>query len=539
MNRVLNVCRFGAVLVASLYVGTSVSAQSECGPKAYSPNAQYKSVSACNRVPENEEIRGNYGWQYECVEYVRRFYGKALHVPKTDDASKGPWLGNANTFLNEALDAKRGLVPFKNGGVTSPLPDDILVFYGGTVGHVAIVTNVTSDRIDFIEQNFSSKTAFGSLKLTVSAGPNNTYTVANRGVYTVAGWARLKSTAGVIFDAGANVFLSRPIVDSQGNVRVLAVNNGFKIYSITPTGSKTETIGFPADVRGRKEMLLAPGDRLYFNGASTTVQSFDVTGMVVPGWPVTLGSNIANASFFTPLIVNSLDGTLYAKVNGTNAPAQSSIFALNPDGSEKWHRDFAVDNSTGTTLIQGPNGDLYTFVYPSDGAHFARIDRLTGAIVCNQPGGGSNRAGGDAQDIFTDDGSALLSFGSDCKSRTIYNASSVLFSGYNNGIIFALESNVPRMIAVSVNGGFMWRNNDVVPTGDPTILVVKNNVLYIFGQHLTDGNKQKLFSLNVNTGQIINMFDAASLCQSCRIGVADSGAIYAIDTSQTKLIRIN
>jgi hypothetical protein len=498
-------------------------------------------VTACKPVNSTQEIYGEYGWQYECVEYVRRFYGVALQQAGAKGARKSLWTGDAYTFLDDTKDEKRGLVAFKNHGTTPPKPDDILVFYGGQKnhGHVAIITNVTSGRVDFIEQNFSKTTAFGSLTLTVGGGTNNTHTVANRGVYTVAGWARLKPSA-VVFDAGADVFLSRPVVDSQSNIRVLAVNNGLKLFSIAPTGNKnSETIGFTADVRGRKEMLLASGDRLYFNAASTTIQSFDASGNIAPGWPVTLGLNLSNPSFFTPLVVDPSSGTLYAKVNSSNAPSPSTVLAINPDGTEKWHRDFVADNSTGTTLIQGPNSDLYTFIYPNDGVHFVRIDRMTGAVVCNQPGGGSNRAGGDAQNIFTDNGSALLSFGSDCGSRIIYSGSSVLFSGYNNGIVFALESSVPRLIAVSVNGNFLWRNNDIVPTGDPSILAVKNSVLYIFGQHLSDGNKQKLFLLNVNTGQVLKAFDASPICASCGIAVADGGALYAIDASLTKLIRLN
>src|SRR5438105_4642814 len=88
-----------ASLLFVVVAETSVRAQSECGRNAFSPNAEYKGVSACKPVAEKLEIYGDYGWQYECVEYVRRFYGKALHHTQAkggQDDTTNPWRGDGN-----------------------------------------------------------------------------------------------------------------------------------------------------------------------------------------------------------------------------------------------------------------------------------------------------------------------------------------------------------------------------------------------------------------------------------------------------------
>jgi len=114
---------------------------------------------------------GAYGWQYQCVEYVRRFYSQALGVNATTDN----WKGDAKHYAD--VPARRGLVFYKNGGMIAPAPDDILVFDGPTVyGHVGIVTDVSSTEVELIEQNWDPS---GKKKLTAAAS-GGVYSISRR-----------------------------------------------------------------------------------------------------------------------------------------------------------------------------------------------------------------------------------------------------------------------------------------------------------------------------------------------------------------------
>ncbi|HBI03286.1 MAG TPA: CHAP domain-containing protein, partial [Paenibacillaceae bacterium] len=82
-----------------------------------------------------------YGYKWQCVEYVKRFYydAKGHSMPNL--------YGNAKDFFNNTLsqgafNKERGLYQYLNGGNVKPEPDDLLVFQTGLYGHVAIITKV-------------------------------------------------------------------------------------------------------------------------------------------------------------------------------------------------------------------------------------------------------------------------------------------------------------------------------------------------------------------------------------------------------------
>lgn len=97
------------------------------------------------------------GYEFQCVEYVRRFY--RLHL-----GMNTVWYGNANQYYDNG--PGWGLERYPNNGTSLPQPDDILCFNYGSVGHVAIVTSVTSNRVNVIQQNVSSTTAYGYCNIT-------------------------------------------------------------------------------------------------------------------------------------------------------------------------------------------------------------------------------------------------------------------------------------------------------------------------------------------------------------------------------------
>lgn len=114
-------------------------------------NGKVANVSGRNTGPDGY----NLGLKYQCVEFVKRYYHDAL-----DHKMPDPW-GHARDFFNPALadgalNGKRGLVQYKNGGKSKPQKGDLLVF-GPTrfnsYGHVAIVSEVKDAKMEFIQQN--------------------------------------------------------------------------------------------------------------------------------------------------------------------------------------------------------------------------------------------------------------------------------------------------------------------------------------------------------------------------------------------------
>lgn len=120
----------------------------------------YKSVPVyynnLDRTDDNRETFSSdgyyYGLRWQCVEYVKRFYyvAKQHRMPNV--------FGDAKDFFDPSvpqggLNKERGLVQYKNGGKEKPHPDDILVFTNAPYGHVAIVTKVTPDAVEVIQQN--------------------------------------------------------------------------------------------------------------------------------------------------------------------------------------------------------------------------------------------------------------------------------------------------------------------------------------------------------------------------------------------------
>lgn len=136
-----------------------------------------------------------YGLQYQCTEYVNRFYAQALGKTNLYSVYKG----NANGYYSRA--SQFGLVAYKNGGTTPPQMGDIICSNGNgvNVGHVAIVRQVLPDSIRVIHQNwenipwkvngvwtFNQNANYYPLKMTVSGGK---YTVSSFGTgYPVTGW---------------------------------------------------------------------------------------------------------------------------------------------------------------------------------------------------------------------------------------------------------------------------------------------------------------------------------------------------------------
>ncbi|MDB6116979.1 MAG: bifunctional glutathionylspermidine amidase/glutathionylspermidine synthetase [Verrucomicrobiaceae bacterium] len=97
----------------------------------------------------------NLGLQYQCVEFVKRYYYEHLHHEMPDS------FGHAREFFNAAVadgsrNPQRNLIQHVNGSHSRPRPDDLLVFgpsFWNAYGHVAIVAAVTDSKVEIVQQN--------------------------------------------------------------------------------------------------------------------------------------------------------------------------------------------------------------------------------------------------------------------------------------------------------------------------------------------------------------------------------------------------
>ena len=175
------------------YCGTVMA--SFGGVPAYCNGDQQTTTESCHGGTQKD-----FGLEYQCVEYIRRFYENRFGV----DTKTYCWQGNAiNYYNNTSYNELRGLGVFENGTTLGPPQvNDIIIFQlpsNDPWGHVAIVIDSVADveegktaLVKVIEQNFSRSRAIDSLTVSKSNGkylvtrnpPNNTY--------KVKGWARLK-----------------------------------------------------------------------------------------------------------------------------------------------------------------------------------------------------------------------------------------------------------------------------------------------------------------------------------------------------------
>lgn len=97
----------------------------------------------------------NLGLKYQCVEFVKRYYYEHFNHKMPDS------YGHAKDFFDHSVadgkkNEKRSLIQYTNPSLAKPKNGDLVIF-SGTVfnkyGHVAIISNVTENEIEIIQQN--------------------------------------------------------------------------------------------------------------------------------------------------------------------------------------------------------------------------------------------------------------------------------------------------------------------------------------------------------------------------------------------------
>jgi len=97
----------------------------------------------------------NLGLKYQCVEFVKRYYYEELNHKMPDT------YGHAKDFFNShikdgEINKQRNLKQFKNPSKSKPKINDLVIYSGTTInkyGHVAIISKVTENDIEIIQQN--------------------------------------------------------------------------------------------------------------------------------------------------------------------------------------------------------------------------------------------------------------------------------------------------------------------------------------------------------------------------------------------------
>jgi len=212
----LKVTLFAAFIGDSIFILYGQSAPS-CGTvlasynsiPAYSNGSDQHYETDCDPAPSKHPPYGAYGEQFQCTEYVKRYYSQALGMP-----AAAHWIGDASEYGSALWATPKGLTFFPNIGPVPPNAGDILTFLdaeslpdGTQVGHVAIITNVSTSTVAFIEQNWSTSegTTLPSLSYTSSCSSSVcTYSIADRysynnkgqikAVFHVQGWLRATSS---------------------------------------------------------------------------------------------------------------------------------------------------------------------------------------------------------------------------------------------------------------------------------------------------------------------------------------------------------
>jgi hypothetical protein len=120
------------------------------GVKVYY-NGKISNVSGRNLAADNY----NLGLKYQCVEFVKRYYYEYLNHKMPDS------YGHAKDFFDKSVadgekNQQRNLTQYTNPSYSKPKIDDLVIF-SGTVynkfGHVAIISKVSKDKIEIIQQN--------------------------------------------------------------------------------------------------------------------------------------------------------------------------------------------------------------------------------------------------------------------------------------------------------------------------------------------------------------------------------------------------
>ncbi|MFZ1748637.1 MAG: CHAP domain-containing protein [Saprospiraceae bacterium] len=156
--------KYAGLILLLIFATSSDEFGTEIGGKIDTFNGvhvYFNGKDIANVVGRNVTDDGyNLGLKYQCVEFVKRYYLQAL-------GHKMPHaFGHAKDFFDKSLpdsafNTKRGLMQYRNAREYQPQVNDLLVYDSdgsNRFGHVAIVSAVTDDDVELVQQNMGLKT---------------------------------------------------------------------------------------------------------------------------------------------------------------------------------------------------------------------------------------------------------------------------------------------------------------------------------------------------------------------------------------------
>ena len=171
------------------------------------PSTTWEGVNVYSNFPTpREQPTSVTGIEWECVELVQRFYSETMGYHRRDYETEGYYITPTHAQWSGVMSASQmfdyplpGIITVANGGLPPPQWGDVIVFAGGSYGHVAIVTSVEvstsaqaitspagslTGTVRFVEQNIRGN-GQGSLSII-----SHTYgiTIEDRPGYPVRGW---------------------------------------------------------------------------------------------------------------------------------------------------------------------------------------------------------------------------------------------------------------------------------------------------------------------------------------------------------------
>lgn len=155
------------ILISSLIILGLLSYK---GLKKVNPNTQFEigqAIDSLNNVKvyynggvdhvleRNIQNGYNIGLKYQCVEFVKRYYYEHLNHKMPDSYGHAVSFFNTN-LTDNSFNKQRGLIQFTNPSTFKPQQNDLIIFNGTATnkyGHVAIVSKVSQNEIEIIQQN--------------------------------------------------------------------------------------------------------------------------------------------------------------------------------------------------------------------------------------------------------------------------------------------------------------------------------------------------------------------------------------------------
>ncbi|MCL7987079.1 CHAP domain-containing protein [Sphingobacterium sp. lm-10] len=146
------------VIAVSVFKKVNINPNLSVGDRIDSLNGVYVYYNGgvSHTGDRNTAVDGyNLGITYQCVEFVKRYYYE-YYGHKMPDS-----YGNAKDFFDptladSTLNTKRALEQFANPSKSRPREGDLVVYtptLWNRYGHVAIVSSVSNDFVEIIQQN--------------------------------------------------------------------------------------------------------------------------------------------------------------------------------------------------------------------------------------------------------------------------------------------------------------------------------------------------------------------------------------------------